>query len=283
MGYVRKGLRAGAVARREARFRAWAARLDFELRRRGSRLVLDADAAPTWETAPSIEPIAHALSAPTQGEAPTFTLRLGRDVHLGRGLTIEFRPDGANLLELGDGVHLQDGNRFVLADGRISFGARGRLRSGSILKSSGDLLMGEQVILAYHCVVHCAERIELGDLVGISDRSTLVDSSHTVDGSDIYYYEQPIVTTPIVLERNVIVSANVMVLRGAHVERNAQLGGGAVVLKGRYPAGWLVGGNPAKPVRPLGPAARPWTPGEAEGHEPGKRLVTPLRRGAVAV
>ena len=283
MGYARRGLRAAATARREAAFRAWAARFDFELRRRGSRLVLDCDGAPTWETPPSLEPIAHRPSAPTKGSRPVFTLRVGKGVHLGRGLTIEYRDDGHNLLELGDGVHLQDGNRFVLADGRITFGARGRLRAGSILKSSGDLLIGEQVILAYHCVVHCAERIELHDLVGISDRSTIVDSSHTVDGSDTYYYEQPITTTPIVLERNVIVSANVMVLRGAHVERNAQLAGFSMVLKGRYPAGWVIAGNPAVPLKPLGPSARPWSPDESAEHAPPKRLVVPERRGAIAV
>jgi carbonic anhydrase/acetyltransferase-like protein (isoleucine patch superfamily) len=87
----------------------------------------------------------------------------------------------------------------------------------------------------------------------------------------------------VVLERNVLVSANVMVLRGAHVERNAQLGGGAMLLKGRYPAGWLIAGSPARPARPLGPGARPWTPDEGLEHAPEKRVVTPLRRGSVVV
>jgi acetyltransferase-like isoleucine patch superfamily enzyme len=283
VGYVRTGLRAAATARREAAFRAWAARFDLELRRRGSRLVLDCDGAPTWETPPSLEAIAHRPSIPTRGSRPTFTLRLGKGVHLGRGLTIEYRDDGHNLLELGDGVHLQDGNRFVLADGRVSLGPRGRLRAGTVLKSSGDLLLGEQVLIGYHSAVHCTERIELHDLVGVSDRCTIIDSSHTVDGSDAYFHEQPIMATPIVLERNVLGSANLLILRGAHVERNAQLAGFSVVPKGRYPAGWLIGGNPAAPIRPLGPDARPWSPQDGIEHAPRKRVIVPQRRGAVAV
>jgi hypothetical protein len=75
----------------------------------------------------------------------------------------------------------------------------------------------------------------------------------------------------------------VMVLRAAHVEPNAQLAGFSMVLKGRYPAGWLVGGNPAVPLKPLGPAARPWRPDDGVEHAPPKRLVLPERRGAVGI
>ena len=258
-----RGYRTAAAARRQVRFAKWARSLEFQLRRVGSGLDLDAPHGADFETPPSFHPVHGGLPTPPS-DTPSLTLRLGRGVYLGRGLTIEYRADGQNVLELGEQCYLQDSNRFVLAGGRISMGPWGKLRSFAILKSSGELITGERVILAYNCIAHCAGRIELHDLVGISDRSTLVDSSHIVDGSDTWYYDQGLKVSPIVLERNVIVSADVMVLRGAHVERNAQIGGGSVVLKGRYPAGWLVAGNPAKPVRPLGPDAVPLPDGEAE-------------------
>jgi acetyltransferase-like isoleucine patch superfamily enzyme len=251
VGTVRRGLRAAAAARREARFRAWSARLDFELRRRGARLVLDADEAPAFETAPSITWIAHALSAPRRGGPPVLTLRLGRNVDLGRGLTLELRPDGTNLLELGDDVHLQDSVRLVLADGRISVGDRGRLRAGVILKSSGDLLLGEQVLLSYRDVVHCVERIELHDLVSVAEHVTIIDSNHTLDGSDTYIFEQPVAASPVTLERNVLIGAGAVLLPGAHLGPNVQVGALALVTRGDHPGGWLVAGSPAVPVRPL--------------------------------
>ena len=260
--------RVASGVRRRARFQAWAAKFDFHLKRDGSRLILDAPHGASFETPPSYHPVSH--DPPGNGAPPSVTLRIGRNVHLGRGLTIEYRSRGQNVLALGDDCYLQDSNRFVLDGGRITMGPRGRLRSFAVLKSSGDLIIGEQVILAYNTVVHCAERIELHDLVGISDRSTIVDSNHVVDGSDVYYYDQPIAATPVVLERNVIVSANVMILRGAHIERNAQIAGGAIVFKGRYPAGWLIGGNPAEPIRPLGPSGKtePRAAGTAgDGHQ----------------
>jgi acetyltransferase-like isoleucine patch superfamily enzyme len=251
-----RGYRVALRVRRRARFHAWAAKFDFHLRRRGSRLILDAPYGASFETPPSFHPVSWDPPSATGGP-PSVTLRLGANVHLGRGLTIEYRRTGENVLELGHGCHLQDSNRFVLDGGRIAMGPRGRLRSFAVLKSSGELVMGEQVMIAYNCILHCTERIELHDLVGISDRSTIIDSTHIVDGSDTYYYSQPTVATPVVLERNVIVSANVMILRGARIGRNAHVAAHAVVYKGRYPGGCMIGGNPAKKIRPLGPLTAP--------------------------
>lgn len=243
-----------STARRRARFRAWTAQLDTSLRRLGSRLILDAPHGASFETPPSFHPMSHGLLEAGSG-SPSLTLRLGRDVHLGRGLTIEFRRDGDNVLELGDECYLQDSNRFVLAGGRIAMGARGRMRSFAVMKSSGELVMGDDVTFTYSTIVHCAERIDVGDMVTVSDRSTLIDSSHVVDGSDTHHYMQPTASTPITIGRNVLISANCMVLRGVHIEPNAFVAGGSILRKGRYPAGWLIGGDPAKPVKPLGPGA----------------------------
>lgn len=258
MGLVDRSHRVASGVRRRARFHTWAAKFDFHLKRDGSRLILDAPHGASFETPPSYHAVSH--DPPATGGPPSVTLRLGRNVHLGRGLTIEYHRRGQNVLEIGDDCYFQDSNRFVLDGGRIAMGPRGRLRSFAVLKSSGDLIMGEQVMIAYNCILHCTQRIELHDLVGISDRSTVIDSTHIVDGSDVYYYDQPNYATPVVLERNVMVSANVMILRGAHVERNAHIAAGAVLFKGRYPAGWMIGGNPARRIRPLGPAAKPVSP-----------------------
>ena len=47
-------------------------------------------------------------------------------------------------------------------------------------------------------------------------------------------------------------ATNVVVLRGTTIGRNAVAAAGAVLTGGGYPAGWLVGGIPARPLKPLG-------------------------------
>ena len=61
----------------------WAKRFDINLRRRGGRLILDADEVPDFKELPSPE-----IALQGDGDG-TFTLRLGRGVNLGRRVTIE--------------------------------------------------------------------------------------------------------------------------------------------------------------------------------------------------
>ena len=53
---------------------------------------------------------------------------------------------------------------------------------------------------------------------------------------------------------NARIGIGAVVLTGAVIEENAQVGAGAVVPPGKIvPAGWLVMGVPAKPVRQMAP------------------------------
>jgi carbonic anhydrase/acetyltransferase-like protein (isoleucine patch superfamily) len=54
-----------------------------------------------------------------------------------------------------------------------------------------------------------------------------------------------------VLERNSFCASGTTIMRGTHLGRNAVVGAGAVVPQGDYPAGWLMVGMPAKPLKPL--------------------------------
>jgi carbonic anhydrase/acetyltransferase-like protein (isoleucine patch superfamily) len=56
------------------------------------------------------------------------------------------------------------------------------------------------------------------------------------------------------IKDNARIGIGAVVLTGAVVEENAQVGAGAVVPPGKVvPAGWLVMGVPAKPVRQMAP------------------------------
>jgi acetyltransferase-like isoleucine patch superfamily enzyme len=245
---LRRTARAARLSWHAARFRAWAARLDLELRRRGGRLQLDAPYGVAFEEPPLIR-------ARASGDGGgVFTLRIGRGVTIGRRCAIEIWSRSDNLLELGDDTLIEDDVKLHLFGGRIRVGPESQLRDFVRFKSQGDLVLGRKVVLGYLTMLHCSERIELHDYAGLSERVTVVDSDHGFDGSDEYFFDAPLKTAPIILERNSFCASGTTIMRGTHLGRNAVVGAGAVVPKGDYPAGWLMVGMPAKPLKPL-PAA----------------------------
>ena len=226
-----------------ARFAVWVALLRLQLRRRGGTLEVEGGAR--FRGAPNVTVLDLG-----EGAART-TLRFGDGVSLGRGMELVLWARGTNRLELADGAYFQNGVRVELRGGRIAIGAHAHVRDGAVLKSQGELLVGREVTVSFGDVLACTERIEIGDLCGLGERVTITDSDHTHDGSDHHYLEQPLRVAPVRLGRNVLVSANAVVLRGADVGDNAVVAAGAVVGRGEHPGSHLLAGVPAQPDKPL--------------------------------
>jgi acetyltransferase-like isoleucine patch superfamily enzyme len=243
---VRAAVRGLRAAYRIARFRAWAARAKLQVRRNGGRLEIDAPWGVQMEEPPLIR-------ARNLGDGEGLTrMRFGRGVTIGRRFVIELWARGTNVLEIGDQVLIEDDVKLHLNPGTIRVGATSQLRDNVRLKATGgDLLLGERVVLGYLTMLHCSDRITFEDWVGLSERVTVVDSDHGFDGSEEYFFDAPLKTAPVHFERNSFVAAGGLVMRGTHLGRNAVVAGGAVLTRGDYPAGWLIMGMPAKPVKPL--------------------------------
>ena len=111
--------------------------------------------------------------------------------------------------------------------------------------------------MSHGSVIHCNERVELGDLSNITEHVTVVDSDHTHDGSGDYVLDQPLRVSPVTIGPNTFIGAKSVVLRGARLGANAMVAAGSVVHGGDYPDGWLIAGTPAKPIRPLGEIGDP--------------------------
>jgi carbonic anhydrase/acetyltransferase-like protein (isoleucine patch superfamily) len=229
-----------------ARFRAWAARLDVELRRRGARLVLDAPHGLVFDSAPKVKVVMKGAGG------GTFTLRVGSGVTLGSGTVIEVWTGRDNALELGDDAYAENGVIFHLRGGRIVAGPRTNLRDYAMLKTKGDLNLGAEVSLGAMSVLHCTERLELGDYVCTGERVTMIDSEKRHDGSDAHFLRQGLRVAPVHVERNVFVAANAVITSGTRVGRNSVVGAGAVLTGGSYPGSSLIVGSPARAVRRLG-------------------------------
>jgi acetyltransferase-like isoleucine patch superfamily enzyme len=99
--------------------------------------------------------------------------------------------------------------------------------------------------------VQAEQRIEVGDLAGLGERTSLIDSDHDHDGGDASFWERAVRSEPVVVGRNAWVGANSVILRGSHVGRNSVVGAGSVVTAGEHPPGWLIAGAPARAIRAL--------------------------------
>ena len=212
------------------------------MRRLGGRFVLEARHTPRYLGLPRVE---------IDEGGGTLTLRIGERCKLGRDIVLDVAPRADGLVEIGDGVTLQNSVRLQPWGGSIRLAEGVQVRDYCELKSKGDLVIGARSILGRNATLHCDERIELGMFVGLAERVTLADSDHGHDGTDTFFMEQPVTSAPIVLEDNVFLATNVVVLRGCTVRRNAVGAAGAVLTGGDYPAGWIIGGVPAKPLKAL--------------------------------
>jgi acetyltransferase-like isoleucine patch superfamily enzyme len=233
--------------RRFLRFRWWAFVTGVRLRRLGGRLVLEAAGTPRMRGSLRVETGAH---------PGRVTLRLGRGVTIGRDCVIELADHENGIVELGDGTVLHSWIRMQPWGGAIRVGAVSQIRDGCELKSKGELRIGGHVLCGRNTTLHCHDAITLGDCVALGPGVSITDSDHTNDGTDTWFMDQPVLADAVVLERNVLCGTNAVVLRGTRILRNAVVAAGAVVAGGEHPEGWLIGGIPAKPIKPLRQAER---------------------------
>ena len=240
------------AAYRRLRLVVWTAGLRLRLRRQGVRL--DLRVGPNLRVAgrPRLD-----LDPVGAGRGGAVTVRVGRDVRIGRDAVLDVRPGADHVLELGDGAVLEDHVRLQLRGGAIRLAAHVQLRDFCELKSSGELTLGRRAICGRNVTLHCAEAVTLGEHVGLAERVTVIDSDHAADGSDTWFMAQPVRASPVALDANAFVAANSVVLRGSHLGANSMVAAGAVVAGLVVEPGWLAGGVPARALRPLGVAGSP--------------------------
>lgn len=232
-------------ARKHARFRLFTTRLALALRRNGGTLVLDAPDGADLDGIPRLRVLPEGIGS------GVFTLRLGHGVRLGRDVTIEAWARGDNYLELADHCAVDDGVLLQLRSGSVRIGERAQVRTGVILKSQGALTIGTRALLGAWSALHCTNQIDVQSRVAFGERVSVLDSDHTLDGSDEHFLDRPLRVAPVRIGSNTLIGANSVVTRGANIGRNAVIGAGSVVSAGELPDGWLAAGAPARPVRAL--------------------------------
>ncbi len=228
---------------RALRFRLWAAGVRLRLRRLGGDLVLDARAVPRLRGLPHVD---------IDGRPGVLTLTIGHDVKIGRDLVIDLADGTDAEIRLGDRVTLMDSVLLQPWGGAIRLGDRVQVRGHCELKSSGVLELGEQGMLGRLATIHCRERVQIGPRAAIAEGTMIVDSEHSFDGSATFVMEQPVTSAPITIGENVFIGTNAMVLRGTTIGDRAVVMPGAMLNGRDYPAAHVIGGSPARTLRPLG-------------------------------
>ncbi|WP_354702294.1 2,3,4,5-tetrahydropyridine-2,6-dicarboxylate N-acetyltransferase [Paraconexibacter sp. AEG42_29] len=231
---------------RALRFRLWALTVQARLRRLGGRLVLEVAEVPRFLSPPRLE---------IDGYPGTLTLRIGRDVKIGRDLVLDVRAGLDGTIDIGDRVTFQNGVRLQPWGGAIRLAADAQVRDRCELKSAGELRVGRRSILGRTTTVHCETAITIGDLCGFAERVTVIDSDHGFDGSGTFFMEQPLRSTAVTLADNVFLATNVVVLRGTTIGANSVAAAGAVLNGGDFPGGHVIAGTPARALKALGGGA----------------------------
>jgi acetyltransferase-like isoleucine patch superfamily enzyme len=252
--------------RTRLRFTLWRLLASAKLRRTGTRLVIERGKDVRFGNRPRFEVTrirspAGALDA-TGGE---LVVRLGDRVDLGRDTVIEYVPGARSEIALGEGTYLTSQVRLCALGGTIAIGSYSRLRDWAIVKSSGWLGGGERTYVQEGAHIFCASEIVLESHVTISERAAVHDSDHDVSGDEVWHLARPVITSPVHIGYNTIVSGGATVLKGVRLGRNAVVGAGAVVVAGEYPDGWLVAGVPARAVKALGEPMEASRPPRGEG------------------
>ncbi|MDX6286227.1 MAG: hypothetical protein QOG53_1712 [Frankiales bacterium] len=161
----------------------------------------------------------------------------------------EFVRATHNTLQIGARTRVSSGVMFSLRGGSVTIGDGVLVRRFATFQVSGDVQIGSDVLVSTGVVVHCADRVTVGDMTLLSEFTTVADSRHprTPPGVPVHH---AVTTKPVQIGRNVWVASHVVITSGVTIGDQAVVGGGAVVTSD-VPEGWLAAGNPARLIREL--------------------------------
>jgi len=158
------------------------------------------------------------------------------------------RARGASTLRLGPGAVVERGATVLLKGGAVELGAHTRVRSGAVLNVSGELRCGGRNLISWGAVVHCADRVDIGERAVLAEHASVVDSTHRHGGPDEWFYEN-VETAPVHIGPNSWLGAKSTVTRGVTIGADVVIGAGSVV-NADVADGTTVVGAPARPVTP---------------------------------
>ncbi|MFM8458605.1 MAG: acyltransferase [Chthoniobacterales bacterium] len=157
---------------------------------------------------------------------PLIRMQRPRALFIGDAVTINTRPR-SNMAGI-----MQRSIFQCIGEGTIELG-RGCGLSGAVLSARKEIRIGERASIGVNT------RIYDHDFHSITPE-------HRADRKTD---SQNVRSTPVVIGNDVLVGANVIILKGVKIGERAVVGAGSVVIAGEYPPRSIIAGNPARVVR----------------------------------
>lgn len=151
-------------------------------------------------------------------------LTIGKNPRVDLGV----RMKNSGEIIIGNHCAIRDGAMLIPNKGLIKIGDNCSIGAYNILDGTGQLLIGDDVIIGAHVSVYSANHI-------FTDRFTSIRTQGLALGT-------------IVIKNNVWIGANSVILAGVEIGEGAIVAAGAVVTKNVEPFS-IVGGNPAKLIK----------------------------------
>lgn len=111
-----------------------------------------------------------------------------------------------------------------------------------------EIHVGNNVFVNQNCTFYDLGGLHIADDVLIGPNVSIITTGHPLDPSQ---RRVATIGKRIVIERNVWIAAGATIIGGVTVGENSVVAAGSVVTKD-VPANTLVGGNPARMIRPIG-------------------------------
>lgn len=179
----------------------------------------------------------------------TVDVDIAHDLQLDGRIEIQVWDRTWNRLRIGPGTRIGDGVQFSFRGGTFDVGEGVEMRRLGTYQIGGELTLCDRTGMSLGVVIHCAESVRIGELSIAGEYVTILDSAHprTAPGVAVHHVAE---SKPVVIGSNVMLGAHSVVTHGVTIGDQAFVGAAAVVTRD-VPAGWLVAGVPAKPIRDL--------------------------------
>lgn len=170
------------------------------------------------------------LRAEAAWKRSTVDLDIAADAYLGPGIRVLLDPGTHSRLHIGARAIVDGRCRINLRGGVVSLGEGGVLREGVVLNVSGTLEIGAHSLLSYGTVVHCADDVRIGPLVGVAEYVTIVDSTHFLTEPDVRHIDN-VRTRPVSIGRNTWLCPKATVTSGVSVGDYCVVGAGVTLTR----------------------------------------------------
>ncbi len=220
------------------------------------------DAATTRDHELEAAPTSGTSAGGTNGTNAGGTSAGGTDSkNSGRRIAARFAPAIARRLRMvamrarfrrahfGARCDIRRGLHLSMAHGaRVWFGRECVLDRDMTIECFGRLRVGNGVIFGHHCTLAARESVEIGDDCLIAEMVSIRDHDHCFDRLDIPTSAQGMLSSPVVIGRNVWLGAKVTITRGICIGDNAIVGANSVVTRD-VPANAIAVGSPARVIK----------------------------------